>query len=79
MDEELASEQECIKRVISGDSEAYSMIVKKYMKRAYYIAYSFVKSEADALDISRTLLSGPFGTLKNSSPTVIFSPGFTGY
>ncbi len=50
---QLIIEQHCIEAVKNGDTEAYSTIVKQYMKKAYYIALGFVKSEADALDISQ--------------------------
>jgi RNA polymerase sigma-70 factor (ECF subfamily) len=54
---QLIIEQHCIEAVKNGDTEAYSTIVKRYMKKAYYIALGFVKSEADALDISQEAFS----------------------
>lgn len=76
MDDRITSEKECIELVKSGDSEAYSMIVKKYMKRAYYIAYGFVKSEADALDVSQDAFIRAYRHIKKFKPDCDFFPWF---
>jgi len=57
---------EIINRVKKGNSEAYGIIVKKYMKKAYFLVLGFVGDTNDALDLSQMAffkalvdLSGP--------------------
>lgn len=76
MDEQSISEKESIELVKRGDSEAYSIIVKTYMKRAYYIAYSFVKSEPDALDVSQEAFIKAFRHMKKFKSDCDFFPWF---
>ncbi len=52
-DELRRLEAECLEAVKQGNREAYSFIVRSYMRKAYYIALGFVKSEEDALDVSQ--------------------------
>lgn len=76
MDEQLRSEQESIALVQQGDTEAYSTIVKNYMKKAYYIAYSYVKNEADALDVSQEAFIKAFRHIKKFKLECNFFPWF---
>lgn len=46
------SEQSLLELSKSGDKEAFGMIVKLYMKRAYFSALALTHSEDDALDLS---------------------------
>ncbi len=48
-----SEDQEIVSLCLKGEKEAYSFIVKKYMKRAYFNALSIVKNHDDALDISQ--------------------------
>jgi len=62
--------------VKKGNKEAYSTIVRAYMKRAYYIALSFVKTEADALDVSQEAFIKTFRHIKKFKSGNDFFPWF---
>lgn len=72
----LKIESRCIKLVREGDKEAYSTIVKTYMKRAYFIALSFVKTEQDALDVSQDAFIRAFRHIKKFKAGNDFFPWF---
>lgn len=72
----IKDEAHCIALVKRGDSEAYSYIVKKYMKKAYYIAYTFLKNEADALDTSQDAFIKAFRHIKKFKTDHHFFPWF---
>ncbi len=42
-----------IEKIKKGDMEAYEVLVKKYMKRAYNVALYYTKNPTDAWDISQ--------------------------
>lgn len=46
-------EREAILQCQKGNKQAYGYLVKKYMKRAYFIALGFVGSHENALDLSQ--------------------------
>jgi RNA polymerase sigma-70 factor, ECF subfamily len=48
-----ADEQQLIFRVREGDHEAFRLLVERYMKFAYNIAYGFVGDHDDAEDIAQ--------------------------
>ncbi len=50
---ERSSETEWICRSQRGDKEAFGLIVKKYMRQAYYAALGILGSHDDALDASQ--------------------------
>lgn len=52
-DTELQSETDWIHRCLDGEKEAFGLLVKKYMKQAYYAALGFLGSHDDALDASQ--------------------------
>jgi RNA polymerase sigma-70 factor (ECF subfamily) len=65
-----------IERSQKGDREAFALIVKKYMKPAYYVALSYVGREADALDLSQDAFVNAFRHLKRFDPSRSFFPWF---
>lgn len=42
-----------VDRFKRGEEKAFDELVKKYMKRIYYLAYSLTNNHADALDLSQ--------------------------
>jgi len=50
----MEKDSEIIERVKKGNKEAYGVIVKKYMRKAYSLALGFVGNTHDALDLSQT-------------------------
>ncbi len=70
------SERELLELVKKGNREAYQEIVICYMKRAYYIALSFVHNHQDALDISQEAFVKAFRKIKSYSTQKPFFPWF---
>lgn len=77
MREEAAfSEKDVLELVKKGNKEAYGVIVKKYMKSAYYIALSFVHNHQDALDLSQEAFIKAFRKIKRFDTEKTFFPWF---
>ncbi len=74
-DREL-SERELLELVKKGNREAYHEIVSRYMKKAYYVALSFVHNHQDALDISQDAFIKAFRKIKSFSTQKPFFPWF---
>lgn len=53
-----------ILRCQKGDKQAYSMLVRKYMKRAYFTALGLVGSNEAALDLSQEAFVRAYGAIK---------------
>jgi len=70
------SERELIELVKKGNREAYQEIVSRYMKKAYYIALSFVHNHQDALDISQESFIKAFRKIKSFNTQKPFFPWF---
>jgi RNA polymerase sigma-70 factor (ECF subfamily) len=70
------SERELIELVKKGSREAYQEIVSRYMKKAYYIALSYVHNHQDALDISQESFIKAFRKIKSFSTQKPFFPWF---
>jgi len=70
------SERELIELVKKGSREAYQKIVSRYMKKAYYIALSYVHNHQDALDISQESFIKAFRKIKSFSTQKPFFPWF---
>ena len=76
IDAEILEERQILARVKSGEKEAYSILVQKYMKKAYFIALGFVKSESDALDISQDAFVKAYRNIKKFKMEFRFFPWF---
>lgn len=48
-----ASDEDLVEMVKSGSESAFNELVKRYMKKAYSIAYQFVGNSQDAKDLSQ--------------------------
>lgn len=70
------SERELIELVKKGSTEAYQEIVTRYMKKAYYVALSYVHNHQDALDISQESFIRAFRRIKSFSSQKPFFPWF---
>lgn len=68
------SESEILSHVQAGDRKAYQAIVRKYMKRAYFIALSYVHNHQDALDISQESFVRAYRRMKAYDPSRPFFP-----
>ncbi len=76
VDEKARPENEIIALVKKGDREAYREIVERYMKRAYYLALSFVRNAQDAMDISQDAFIRAFRKIKKFDTKRAFFPWF---
>lgn len=70
------SEQSILERCKKGDKQAFEIIVKKYMKRAYFSALALTHSQDDALDLSQEAFVRAYKSMKNFNPEMKF---FTWY
>ena len=70
------SEKETIELIKKGNREAYQVIVRRYMKTAYYIALGLVHNHQDALDISQESFIKAFRKIKNFDTQRPFFPWF---
>jgi RNA polymerase sigma-70 factor (ECF subfamily) len=70
------SESEVIKQVQKGNTEAYQVIVERYMKRAYYIALGYVRNVQDAMDVSQESFIKAFRKIKRFDSEKSFFPWF---
>jgi RNA polymerase sigma-70 factor (ECF subfamily) len=50
---DTTEDHHALRRCQQGDKQAYGIIVRKYMKRAYFSAFAFVGDHDDALDLSQ--------------------------
>lgn len=60
-----ADEQQLISQAKGGNSDALRLIVERYMKQAYNIAYSFMKNHDDAEDIAQDALVRAYRSLNS--------------
>jgi RNA polymerase sigma-70 factor (ECF subfamily) len=74
--DEGPSEKELIELVKKGSKEAYQEIVNRYMRKAYYIALSYVHNHQDALDISQESFIKAFRKIKRFNTQKPFFPWF---
>jgi len=65
-----------LEAVQRGNKEAYGMIVKKYMRSAYYIALGFVNNQQDALDVSQDAFIKAFRKIRMFDTRKPFFPWF---
>lgn len=69
-------DHECIVAVLSGDREAYSGIVERYRRQAFLVAYSIVRNEQDAYDLSQEAFVRAYRNLKKFDIARPFFPWF---
>jgi RNA polymerase sigma-70 factor (ECF subfamily) len=69
-------ERTFIDRCKKGDREAFSFIVQKYMKPAYYVALGYVGTPEDALDLSQDAFVNAFRHIRRFDSSRSFFPWF---
>jgi RNA polymerase sigma-70 factor, ECF subfamily len=72
----LRDEVSAIEQCKQGDREAFSLIVQKYMKPAYYVALGYVGNSDDALDISQDAFVNAFRHIRRFDSSRNFFPWF---
>jgi RNA polymerase sigma-70 factor, ECF subfamily len=69
-------ERSVLENCKKGDREAFSLIVQKYMKPAYYVALGYVGRPDDALDISQDAFVNAFRHIRRFDTERSFFPWF---
>jgi RNA polymerase sigma-70 factor, ECF subfamily len=72
----LRDEVSAIEQCKKGDREAFSLIVQKYMRPAYYVALGYVGNSDDALDISQDAFVNAFRHIRRFDSSRNFFPWF---
>lgn len=62
--EEIKEDFELIRQFLKGEEDAFSSLVRKYQKRAYYLAYRFTRNHYDADDLSQEAFIKVHSSLK---------------
>jgi RNA polymerase sigma-70 factor (ECF subfamily) len=57
-----------VRRAQAGDAEAFGRLVERYMRRAYYVAFSLVGTREDALDLSQEAFARAFRARRTLDP-----------
>ncbi len=76
VDADQPDDRAAIRRCLDGETEAFGILVRHYMKRAFYTALAFVGDPDDALDISQDAFVRAFRAIRNFRPEINF---FTWY
>jgi RNA polymerase sigma-70 factor (ECF subfamily) len=61
---EQNDDRSAILRCKAGDSQAYNILVKKYMQRAYYTALAYIGNHDSAMDLSQDAFVRAFRVIK---------------
>ena len=69
-------EREILQRIKSGDREAFGLIVKQHMQRAFYSALGLVGSHEDALDLSQDAFVRVYSARDRLDPERPFFPWY---
>jgi len=54
-----------VRRVLSGDKESYSALVRKYKEKAYSLAYRLTRNHHDADELSQEAFIRAYGSLRD--------------
>ncbi len=65
-------EQELVRLARDGDRDAFSRLVERYMRRAYYVALGLVGSHEDALDLSQEAFARAYRARRRLDPRLPF-------
>jgi RNA polymerase sigma-70 factor, ECF subfamily len=75
-DESAAEERRALERCRRGDTQAFGMVVRNYMKPAYFAALGLVGNREDALDLSQEAFVRAYRAISRFDPDKRF---FTWY
>jgi RNA polymerase sigma-70 factor, ECF subfamily len=64
---------EVVKRCIEGDSEAFNVLVEKYYRKIYNLAYRFVGDSEEANDLAQEIFTAAFQNLSKFRGDAKFS------
>lgn len=64
---------EIVQKCLAGDGTSYEVLVTRYKKKIYNIAYRFTGSKEDALDVTQEVFIKAYNSLKQYDPKYNFS------
>lgn len=70
------SDAELILRTQSGDKEAFGIVVRRYMKRAYHAALTIVGEHNEAMDLSQEAFARAYKGIKGFDTALPFFPWY---
>ena len=73
---DAAQESAAIARVLAGDSDAYDVIVRSYMRRAFAVAYRILGHQQDAEDVVQDAFFTALERIDTFDTTRRFGPWF---
>jgi RNA polymerase sigma-70 factor, ECF subfamily len=74
IDDGKQSEKELLALSKAGDAQAYGQLVRRYMKKAYFLALTLIQSHDDAVDISQEAFVRVWRSLKRFDVSKEFFP-----
>jgi RNA polymerase sigma-70 factor (ECF subfamily) len=70
---ESDDDREAVEECVKGDRDAFDLLVKKYYKRIYNLAYRFVGDSEEASDLAQEIFSAAYQNLKKFRGDAKFS------
>ena len=67
------SDEQLIEKILSGDKEAFRLLMEKYQQQVFYVAMGFVHSREDAEDITQEVFIRVFHSLGSFKEKSLFS------
>ena len=58
-------EKQLIERILSGDKEAFRLLMEKYQQQVFHVAIGFVHSREDAEDITQEVFIRVYRALRS--------------
>jgi len=72
----VAEERDLIRRSQAGEREAFGLLVRNYMDRAYHTTYALVGNHADAVELSQEAFARAYRALDRFDSEEPFYPWF---
>jgi RNA polymerase sigma-70 factor (ECF subfamily) len=66
-------EKQLIERILSGDKEAFRLLMEKYQQQVFHVAIGFVHSREDAEDITQEVFIRVYRALRSFKEKSLFS------
>ncbi len=67
------SDEQLIEKILSGNREAFRLLMEKYQQRVFHVAMGFVHSRQDAEDITQEVFIRVFRSLESFKEQSLFS------
>ncbi len=67
------TDEQLIEKILSGDRDAFRLLMEKYQQQVFYVAMGFVHSREDAEDITQDVFIRVFHSLSSFKEKSLFS------